>query len=441
MNWKEIYHSRIVSAQEAVSRIKSGDRVVIGHACAEPLYLVDAMVQNREMYRDVEIVQMVPMGKCEYTKPGMESYFRLNAIFAGAGTRDAIYEGRADFTPCCFSRVPKLFDRYLPVDVALIQVTPPDKYGNCSLGLSVDFTKAAAKKAKLVIAQVNDQMPYVYGDSRIPVNDIDLFVEKSLPIPELAPRKTGEVEKRIGEYCASLVDDGATLQLGIGGIPDAVCACLHDKRDLGLHSELLSDGVVDLIEEGVINNSRKTLNPGKSVATFLMGTRKLYDFVDHNPDFELYPVDVVNNPDVIMKNKNMISINSCIQVDLMGQVDSEAVGDKQISGIGGQVNFVKGAVNSPGGKSIIAMASTASKGTISKIVPKLEQGAVVTTLRTDVDYIVTEYGIARLTGHTLRQRATALINIAHPKFRPMLIEAFEQRFHRPFDPNAVSSAF
>ena len=220
-----------------------------------------------------------------------------------------------------------------------------------------------------------------------------------------------------------------------------MCACLHDKRDLGLHSELLSDGVVDLIEEGVINNSRKTLNPGKSVATFLMGTRKLYDFVDHNPDFELYPVDVVNNPDVIMKNKNMISINSCIQVDLMGQVDSEAVGDKQISGIGGQVNFVKGAVNSPGGKSIIAMASTASKGTISKIVPKLEQGAVVTTLRTDVDYIVTEYGIARLTGHTLRQRATALINIAHPKFRPMLIEAFEQRFHRPFDPNAVSSAF
>lgn len=439
MNWKEIYQSRLVSAKEAVSHIKSGDRVVIGHACAEPQYLVDAMVENREMYRDVEIVHMVPMGKCDYVKPGMESYFRHNAIFAGGGTRDAIYEGRADFTPCCFSRVPKLFERYLPVDVAMIQVTPPDKYGNCSLGLSVDYTKAAAKNARLVIAQVNDQMPYTYGDSRIPVDDIDLFVEKSMPMPELKPRVIGEVEKKIGEYCATLIEDGATLQLGIGAIPDAVCTCLHDKRDLGLHSELISDGVVDLIEEGVINNSRKTLNPGKSIATFLMGTRKLYDFVDHNPDFELYPVDVVNNPDIIMKNNNMISINSCVEVDLMGQVDSESVGDKQISGIGGQVNFVKGAVNSPGGKSIIAMASTAAKGTISKIVPQLEKGAVVTTLRTDVDYIVTEYGIARLTGHTLRQRATALINIAHPKFRPELIKAFEERFHRPFDPNCVAS--
>lgn len=438
MNWKEIYQSRLVTAKEAVSHIKSGDRVVTGHACAEPQYLVEAMVENREMYRDVEIVHMVPMGKCDYAKPGMESYFRHNAIFVGGGTRDAIYEGRADFTPCCFSRVPKLFERYLPIDIALVQVTPPDKYGNCSLGVSVDYTKAAVKNAKLVIAQVNDQMPYTYGDSRVPVSDIDMFVEKSMPLPELKPRAIGEVEKRIGEYCATLIEDGATLQLGIGAIPDAVCSCLHNKRDLGLHSELLSDGVVDLIEEGVINNSRKTLNPGKSIATFLMGTRKLYDFVDRNPDFELYPVDVVNNPDIIMQNKNMISINSCVEVDLMGQVDSESVGDKQISGIGGQVNFVKGAVNSPGGKSIIAMASTAANGTISKIVPRLESGAVVTTLRTDVDYIITEYGIARLTGHTLRQRATALINIAHPKFRPQLIEAFEARFHRPFDPNCVA---
>ncbi len=440
MSWREVYNSRLVTAKEAVSHIKSGDRVVTGHACAEPLYLVDTMVENREMYRNVEIVHMVPMGKCEYTKPGMESYFRHNAIFVGGASREAIYEGRADFTPCCFSRVPRLLERYMDVDVALVQVTPPDRYGNVSLGVSVDYTKAAVKQAKLVIAQVNDQMPYTYGDSRIPVADIDFFVEKSMPLPELKPRKIGEVEKKIGLYCASLIEDGATLQLGIGSIPDAVCTCLHNKKDLGLHSELLSDGVVELIEEGVINNSKKSLNPGKSIATFLMGTKKLYEFVDHNPDFELYPVDVVNNPYNIMQNNNMISINSCIEVDLMGQVDSESVGDMQISGIGGQVNFVKGAVNSAGGKSIIAMPSTAAGGKLSKIVAQLDPGSVVTTLRTDVDYIITEYGIARLTGRSLRQRATALINIAHPDFRPQLIEAFEKRFHKPFDPNLLGNS-
>lgn len=437
MNWKEIYDSRLVSAEEAISKIQSGNRVVLGHACAEPLYLVDTMIAMREKFKDVEIVHMVPMGKCEYTKPGMEPYFRHNAIFVGSATRDAIFEGRADFTPVCFSRVPRLFERFMDIDVALVQVTPPDKYGNCSLGVSVDYTKSAIEHAKIVIAQVNDQMPYTYGDSRVPVGKIDYFVEKSLPLPELKPKEISDIEKKIAEYCSSLIEDGSTLQLGIGSIPDAVLTFLHDKKDLGLHSELLSDGVVDLIEEGVINNSRKTLNPGKSIATFLMGTKKLYDFVDHNPDFELYPVDVVNNPYNIMQNNNMISINSCIQVDLMGQVDSESVGEKQISGIGGQVNFVKGAVNSAGGKSIIAMASTTGKGKISKIVPVLEEGSVVTTLRTDVDYIITEYGIARLTGRSLRQRATALINIAHPDFRGELIEAFEKRFHKKFDPYIV----
>ena len=255
-----------------------------------------------------------------------------------------------------------------------------------------------------------------------------------MPLPVLNPRPIGDTEKKIASYCASLIEDGATLQLGIGAIPDAVLTFLHDKRDLGLHSELLSDGIVDLIEEGVINNSKKTYNPGKSIATFLMGTKKLYDFVDHNPDFEMYPVDVVNNPYNIMQNDNMISINSCVQVDLMGQVDSESVGDMQISGIGGQVNFVKGAINSVGGKSIIAMPSTTADGKISKIVPVLSEGSVVTTLRTDVDYIITEYGIARMTGLTLKQRATALINIAHPKFRDELIEAFEKRFRTKFDP-------
>lgn len=433
MNWREVYESRLISAEEAVAKIKSGNRVVLGHACAEPQYLVDTMVDNCERYHDVEIVHMVPMGKCRYAQPGMEEHFRHNALFVGGGTRKAVYEGRADFTPVCFSRVPRLFRMFMDIDVALVQVTPPDKYGNCSLGVSVDYTKAAIEKAKIVIAQVNDQMPYTYGDSRVPVSDIDYFVEKSMPLPELKPRPIGETEKKIAGYCASLIEDGATLQLGIGAIPDAVLTFLHDKKDLGLHSELLSDGVVDLLEEGVINNSKKSYHPGKSIATFLMGTKKLYDFVDRNPDFEMYPVDVVNNPYNIMQNNNMISINSCVQVDLMGQVDSESVGEMQISGIGGQVNFVKGAINSVGGKSIIAMASTTADGKISKIVPSLSEGSVVTTLRTDVDYIITEYGIARMTGLTLKQRATALINIAHPKFRDELIEAFEKRFHTKFD--------
>lgn len=433
MNWREVYNNRLVTAKEAVSKIKSGDRVVLGHACAEPMYLVDAMVNNREMYRDVEVVHMVPMGKCRYVEPGMEPYFRHNAIFAGAGTRKAIAEGRADFTPCCFSRVPQLLERYMEVDVALVQVTPPDKYGNCSLGVSVDYTKAAIENAKLVIAQVNDQMPYTYGDSRVSVNDIDYFVEHSAPLPELKPKKIGEIEAKIGEYCASMIEDGATLQLGIGSIPDAVLMFLYDKKNLGLHSELLSDGVVDLLEEGVINNSKKSLYPGKSIATFLMGTKRLYDFVDHNPDFELYPVNKVNDPNIIMQNNNMISINSCIQVDLMGQVNSETINGNQFSGIGGQMNFVKGAVNSQGGKSIIAMASTTADGKHSKIVPNLEPGAVVTTLRTNADYIVTEYGIARMTGHSLRQRAKALIEIAHPKFKQELIKEYEKRFHQKYE--------
>ena len=432
MNWREIYNQRLMTAEEAVSKIKSGDRVVLGHACAEPMYLVETMVEHREMYRDVEIVHMVPMGKCRYAEPGMEPYFRHNAIFAGAGTRKAIAEGRADFTPCCFSRVPRLLEKFMEVNVAMVMVTPPDQYGNCSLGVSVDYTKAAVENAELVIAQVNDQMPYAYGDSRIPVQSIDCFVEHSAPLPELKPKKISEAEESIGRYCASMIEDGATLQLGIGSIPDAVLMFLHGKKNLGLHSEMLSDGVVELFEEGVINNSRKAIFPGKTIATFLMGTRRLYDFVDHNPDFEMHPVNRVNDPNIIMQNCKMVSINSCVQVDFSGQVNAETIYGEQFSGIGGQMNFVKGAVGSQGGKSIIAMTSTTADGKHSKIVPVLDLGAVVTTPRTNTDYIVTEYGIARMTGCSVRQRAAALIKIAHPKFRPELIEEFEQRFHREF---------
>ncbi|MFV0497691.1 MAG: acetyl-CoA hydrolase/transferase family protein [Candidatus Fimivivens sp.] len=427
MDWNAYYQSRLTTAENAVSRIISGDRVVIGHACGEPSFLVEKMIENSVAYRDVEIVHMVAMGKGAYCTPEMKPHFRHNSLFVGACTRSAISEGRGDFTPCFFFEIPRLFHTTLPVDVALVQVTPPDEAGNVSLGISVDYTLEAIKSAKLVIAQVNRNMPFTYGDGVIPVTDIDVFVEHDAPLIQLSPPKIGEVERAIGEHCASLIQDGDTLQLGIGAIPDAVLLFLKDKRDLGVHSEMISDGVLALAEAGVITNSKKTLKPGKFVVTFLMGTQRLYDFVHKNKDVEIYPVDYVNSPFVIAQNDNLVSINSCVQVDLMGQVASETIGPLQISGTGGQVDFVRGASASRGGRSIMAMPSTA-KGKISKIVPLLDEGAAVTTCRNDVDYVVTEYGVAHLKGETLRQRAKNLIAIAHPNFRPELFKHFEQRF-------------
>lgn len=432
MDWKELYQKRSMTAEEAVKHIHSHDRVVIGHAAAEPQQLMRTLAAHKDDYQDVELLHLVMLGSGATAAPDMEGHFRHNVIFAGGGTRKAIEEGRADFTPCFFYQVPALFDSALPVDVALIQVSKPDAHGFCSYGVSVDFTKAAAEKAKLVIAQVNDQMPSVHGDCHIHIRDLDCIVEYSEPILQLPPPAIGELEMTIGRYCADLVPDGGVLQLGIGAIPDAVCKCLTGKKDLALHSEMVSDGVVDLVESGVINNSRKTLHPGKSVIGFMMGTQKLYDWVNDNASVMMMPIDYVNDPTVIMRNDNMISINSCVQVDLTGQVCAESVGLRQLSGIGGQVDFVRGAQMSRGGKSIIAIASTAAGGKISKIVPLLDEGAAVTTSRTDVDYVVTEYGVAHLHGKSLAQRARALIEIAHPSFRPMLIETYEQRFHRAF---------
>ena len=428
MNWKEYYQAHTMTAEEAVSHIHSGDRVVIAHACGEPSYLVDAMVSNASAYRDVEIVHLVSMGKAEYCQPQYAENFRHNAIFLGGPTRAAIAEGRGDFTPSFFFEIPRLFHTTLPVDVALVMVTPPDENGMCSLGVSVDYTMEAVKCAKTVIAQVNPQMPWTGPHSLVSVEELDCIVEYDAPLIELQPPKIGEVEKAIGEHCASLIPDGATLQLGIGAIPDAVLLFLKHKKDLGIHSEMVSDGVVELAEAGVITNAKKTLNPGTFVATFLMGTRRLYDFADHNPDMDLRPVDYVNSPFVISQNDNMVSINSCVQVDLMGQVASESIGSRQISGVGGQVDFVRGASASKGGVSIMAMPSTV-KGKISKIVPLLDEGAAVTTSRNDVDYVVTEYGVAPLKGLTLRQRAHNLIAIAHPDFRNELMEEFTRRFH------------
>jgi 4-hydroxybutyrate CoA-transferase len=429
MDWKKIYNSKLISADEAVKNIPSNSRVVLGHAIAEPFELSDAMVRNKNSYENIEIVHMVAMGKGEYTKPEMEGHFIHNALFVAGSTREAVNMGRADYTPCFFSEIPNLFkEGYMNVDVALVHLSRPDEKGYCSYGVSVDYTKPAAEAAKIVIAEVNDRMPRTMGDSFIHVSDIDYIVETSYELPELNPPSIGEVEKAIGENCSKLIKDGDTLQLGIGAIPDAVLLFLKEKKDLGIHTEMFSDGVIELVEAEVINNSKKTLHRNKMVVTFLMGTRKLYDFVDNNHDVEFYPVDYVNNPNVIMQNDNMISINSCIQVDLMGQVVSESIGLKQFSGVGGQVDYVRGASMSNGGKSIIAMPSTASKGKVSRIVPFITEGSAVTTSRNDVHYVVTEYGIAELKGKTLRDRAKLLIAIAHPDFRNELEKEFENRF-------------
>jgi 4-hydroxybutyrate CoA-transferase len=407
--------------------LKSGDRVIIGHACGEPPTLVEALVDRAPELKNVEIVHMVAMGPAKYAQPGMEQSFRHNALFVGATTRKAVEEKRGDYTPCFFSEIPRLFkNNILPVDVVLMQVAPPDEDGFCSLGVSADYTLPAAECAKIVIAQVNNQMPWTSG-AKISVDKITYLVEKDEPLIELKPPKIGEVERQIGENVASLIPDGATLQLGIGAIPDAVLLFLKDKKDLGIHSEMFSDGVVFLAELGVITNRRKTINTGKFTATFLMGTRKLYDYVNNNPLVELQPVDYVNDPYIIGQHDNMISINSALQVDLMGQVNAEMIGSKQFSGIGGQVDFIRGASRSNGGKSIIALPATAAGGTISRICCELDHGAAVSTSRNDVHYVVTEFGVAELRGKSLRQRAQALISISHPAFREALIAGAKEK--------------
>lgn len=430
MSWKEVYAGRICTADEAVGHIKSGDRVVVAHACAEPVVLTDAMVENAEKYgyENVEVVHMVAMGKAGYCAEGMEKHFRHNGLFLGGSTKGAIETGRGDFTPIFFSQVPELLATTLPVDVALLQVSEPDEHGYCSFGVSCDYTKAAAENAKIRIAQINKNMPRVLGDNFIHISQLDHIVVEDSPLIQLPPPKIGDVQRRIGENIASLVRDGDCLQLGIGAIPDAVLLFLKDKKDLGIHSEMFSDGVVELIEAGVVTNERKQIDRGQCVATFLMGTDRLYDYVNNNPAVRMAPVDYVNDPRVICQNDNVVSINSCVEVDLMGQVCSEAIGLKQISGVGGQVDFVRGATMSKGGRTIITMPATAAKGTISKIVPFLANGAAVTTSRCDVDYVVTEYGIAQLHGRTLRERAQQLIAIAAPEFREELQKEFNRRF-------------
>lgn len=428
-DWREIYQSKLCTAEEAVKHIPNHCRVFFGHGANEPLVLTDALVANYKQYEDVEICHWVPMGKGEYTHPEMKGHLHYNGLFLGGVTRAAVNEGRADYTPFYFHQSPRFFtDGTFPIDVALVSLTPPDEHGFCSFGVSVGGTKPAALNAKMVIAQINDQMPRTMGDSFIHVSQITYAVEASAPLPELGGGKIGPVEEAIGKNCASLVEDGSTLQLGIGSIPDAVLRFLGDKKDLGIHSEMFSDGVVDLYERGVVTGAAKSENKGKMVAAFLMGSKKLYDFVDNNPDVLMMTVDYVNDPVVVARQNKMVSINSCLQVDFNGQVNSESMGVKQFSGIGGQLDYVRGASMCPNGKSILAMPSTAKHGTISRIVPVFEPGTTVTTTRTDVHYIVTEYGIANLRGKSLRERAKLLINIAHPDFRDELWAAYHERY-------------
>ena len=436
MGWENDYQNKRMEADQALDFVCSGERIVIGHACGEPSHLVETMVSKAEQYENVELVHMVAMGKAGYAQPGMEKHFRHNAVFVGGSTRKAVAEGRGDYTPCFFYRVPELFNNgSLPVDVALIQTAPPDADGNLSLGISIDYSLPAARAARKVVVQVNREFPKTFGDSSIHVSDENVvaIVEYDAPVIELPLPAITDVEKAIGANCSELVCDGDTLQLGIGAIPDAVLLFLKDKKDLGIHSEMFSDGVVELVERGVINNSKKRTHIGKCVANFLMGTKRLYDFVNNNPEVEMYPVDYVNNPLVIMKEDNIVSINSCVQMDLMGQAVSETIGYTQISGVGGQVDFIRGAAMAKNGRAILAFPSTAAHGTVSRIVPLLDEGAAVTTSRNDIDYAVTEYGIARLAGKTLRERAHALIEIAHPEFRDGLKRVYEKRFHCSYE--------
>ena len=421
MSWKEDYKRKLTTAGEAVKAIKAGKRVVLGHCCGEPQHLVRAMMANKEAYENVEIVHMVPMGPSEYCRPENAKHFMHNSLFAGTTTREAINTGRAKYTSCFFSEIPRLFkEKILPVDVTMCALSPPDEHGYCSFGVSVDYTKPAAESSKIVIAQINDQMPRTLGDAFIHVSQLDYIVGYNEPLPELQLASITKVEMEIGRYCAELIDDSACLQLGIGGIPDAVLSFLGEKKDLGIHTEMFSDGVVDLINQGVITCAKKNFRKRKLIATFFMGTRKLYDFVHNNPLVEMHPVDYTNDPFIIAQNDNMVAINSAIQVDFVGQVASDTIGATQFSGVGGQVDFVRGASRSKGGKAILAFPSTAGGGKHSRIVPRLDEGASVTDTRSDVHYIVTEYGIANLRGKSVRERAVSLINIAHPNFREQL---------------------
>ncbi|MGA9120721.1 MAG: acetyl-CoA hydrolase/transferase C-terminal domain-containing protein [Bacteroidota bacterium] len=432
---KKKFDWKFVTASEAVSVIRSGDRVYIHPGCAVPQVLVDAMVDRYEQLHNVEVCHLLGVGEAEYVRPEMEGHFRHNAFFIGKNVRKAVCEGRADFTPIFLSDIPDLlYSRRYPVDVALIQVSPPDEHGYCSFGVGVECTKAATDVARIVIAQINPNNPRTLGDSFIHISKIDYCVEANESLKEL-PQMEGdetpeeiEVYRRIGAHVAGLVEDGATLQLGIGRIPDSVVKFLEDRKHLGIHSEMVSDGIIPLVEMGVITGQQKTLLPGKIVTSFVLGSHALFDFVDNNPAMEFRPTQFTNDPFTISRNRKMVAINSAIEIDLSGQVVADSMGYNFYSGFGGQVDFIRGAAKSEGGKPIIALPSTAKDGSISRIVPRIREGAGVTTSRGDVHYVATEFGVVNLHGMTIKKRVELLISIAHPKFREDL-EMFAKDHH------------
>ncbi len=429
MKWMERYRRSVTTADEAVKDIRSGDRVWIHPGCNTPVRLIEAMVARAPELENVEVVHILTLGPAPYAEPGMEPHFRHRALFTGGNVRAAVNEGRADFVPIHLHEVPRLISSgRLPIDVALIHVSPPDEHGFCSYGVGVDATKSAVEGARTVIALVNQQMPRALGDSFVHVSRLTHVVEVDEPVIEhpMAPELSG-VAKAIGERIASLIPDGATLQMGIGEIPDAVLLFLEDKKHLGVHTEMFSDGLVDLFEMGVITNEKKTLHRGKIVASFVIGTRKAFDFVDNNPFMEFHPNQYVNDPFIVAQNEAMVAINSALAVDLTGQVCADSIGTSIYSGFGGQLDFIRGAARSKGGVPIIALPSTAKGGTISRIVDTLLPGSGVVTTRADVHWVVTEYGIADLYGKSLRERARQLIGIAHPDFRDELEAAARAR--------------
>ena len=435
-NLYNIYSKKLTSADEAVKKIKSGDNVVIQPGCAVPLELVRAMVRRKDELENVTIYHILIVGELPYVNPGMEKHFRHKAFFTGANVRKAIHEGRAEFIPIFLSEVPLLFKRgIIPVDIALLNVSLPDEHGFCSYGVDVGTIKTAAEKAKIIIAQINSEMPRSLGDSFIHINKIHHIVEHTEPIqelPQVDPNASEEMLKiydTIGKNVADLIEDGSTLQMGIGAIPDCVMRYLRDRKNLGIHTEMFSDGIIRLVEEGIINGEEKTTHPGKIIAGFVLGTKKLYDFIDNNPVIEFHPQEYVNDPFVIAQNKKMVAINSAIEIDITGQVCADSIGTKIFSGIGGQVDFIRGAAHSEGGKPIIALPSITKDGKVSRIVTELRNGAGVVTSRGDVHYVVTEYGVAHLFGKSLKERARDLISIAHPKFRDELTKYAKETRH------------
>lgn len=428
MTWYDDYKKKCCSAEEAVSVVKSNDRVYFSGNAATPFQLRVALARRKDELKNVEVAHVLLLGDDPLSKPGMEDHFRHNSLFVGPADRKAVNEGRADYIPAFLYEIPRLFyTGLLPVDVAFMHLSPPDEHGFLSFGAECLSSKAVVETAKIVVAEVNDKMPRTLGDSFIHISRISKVVEISKELPELDIPPLTDLEKQIGAHIAGLVEDDSTIQLGIGGIPNAALKALFDHKDLGVHTEMAADGIMEAIEAGVITGAKKTLHPRKVVATFYMGTKKLYDFIDNNPIFETHPTEYTNHPFVVAKNDKMVAINSAIEVDLTGQVCADSIGTRIYSGFGGQVDFIRGAAQSKGGKPIIALPSSTKDGKISKIVPALQLGAGVVTTRADVHYVVTEYGVAYLYGKNLRQRAEALIQIARPDFRQWLEEEAKKR--------------